>query len=106
MASVSFGSMFNPEKTHRRHVEGKLINPEYNIERLNAHQDSRFGKLSPEEPEAKAVSTALTGVGSTHSDNPPVPRFGADDKLDFDLETRALLGRSQVKIPTLPNRDE
>lgn len=41
MSNVSFGSMFNPEKVSRRHVEGKLINPEDNLERLNAHQAGR-----------------------------------------------------------------
>ncbi len=52
VSGISFGSMFNPERSiHPRHVEGKLINPEDNLERLNAHQSSRFGKLSPEEIE-------------------------------------------------------
>ena len=36
--SISFGSMFNPKNLYRRHIDGKLYNPECNIERLNAHQ--------------------------------------------------------------------
>lgn len=48
ITNVSFTSMFNPEKTHRRNVEGKLINPESDIENINVHHSQSqgsFGKI-------------------------------------------------------------
>ena len=62
ISNISFGSMFNPERTKRRHIEGSLINPENNIERLNVHQkpsgkitttseeEMEFGKIGKTEP--------------------------------------------------------
>ena len=62
ISDISFGSMFNPERTKRRHAEGSLINPENNIERLNVHQkpsskitttseeEMEFGKIGKVEP--------------------------------------------------------
>lgn len=48
---ISLGG-FNPEKINSRHVEANLVNPEYNIERLNAHQNPNIsGKVGNCEPE-------------------------------------------------------
>ncbi|MBE7705803.1 MAG: hypothetical protein E7Z91_00965 [Cyanobacteria bacterium SIG30] len=54
ITNVSFTSVFNPEKTYRRHVEGKLINPESDVENLHAQHGqptNQFGKIGTQPTE-------------------------------------------------------
>lgn len=64
--------IFGPERISRRPVEGSLINPESNLERLNIHQSQsdRFGKSDSE-----------TKI----------------DALKSGTDVQSVLGRSQVK---------
>ena len=49
ISKISFGSIFNPERTGRRNIEDGAVNPEHNLERLNAHQTPHdFGKIGTE----------------------------------------------------------
>lgn len=85
-SGISFGSMFNPEKVSRRHVEGALINPENNLERLNAHQAGRA--LSDEE----FIEQNLEGL-----------RNREEPSRQFPVSPQDALGRSQIKTPNSIN---
>ncbi len=60
---ISFGSMFNPERNiHSRHVEAGLINPENNLERLNANQEpNQFGKIGRTQPDEEPYEFGKVG---------------------------------------------
>ena len=87
ITNILFTSKFNPEKTHRRHVEGELINPESDIENINVHhsqpqglfgknwnqenETQQFGKLGQEELFLTSMDDVLgrSQVNRTNSKN-------------------------------------
>ncbi len=64
---ISFGSMLNPERNiHSRHVEAGLINPENNLERLNANKEpNQFGKSGKTVTDEKPYE--FGGIGKSES---------------------------------------
>ncbi len=80
---ITFSSMLNPERSiHSRHAEAGLINPENNIERLNANQEPHsFGKIGTTETKEEQY------------------KFGKYDPKD-------LLGRSMVITKSRPETQE
>ena len=90
---VSFTSFLNPEKSiYSRHVEAGLINPENNLERLNANQSSLIpGKSCSPENFQEHMEFGEIGNGDT-------------EPLNFlRYDSKDVLGRSMV-TPKITNR--
>ena len=75
MNSVSFGSMFNPERIGKKDLEKKLSNPEYNIEHL------RYGReLSEPLPMYPSEALGRSQVGKI---NQPKPVMLSDEDISL-----------------------
>ncbi len=74
---ISFGSIFNPERSiHSRHVEAGLINPENNLERLNANQQTHA--YSSIEAQAALGRSQIKPVEDFHQEFDYLDRLRSD----------------------------
>lgn len=114
---ISFGSMFNPERTSRRNIEGSIVNPEHNLERLNANQAQHvFGKIGEEPIEhmdfGKIEQAPLELFIDEDIDNPERNienlKYGqeVEPSKSFSITPQESLGRIHVMMSNRTNSAE